>query len=105
MRQILVDHARRRAAQKRGGQFVVSRMETAATSPTPRDVDVIAVDDVLKKLAELDAPQAADRRNAFFAGLTVEEAAAALDISPATVHRKWVAARAWLHRELMGPAS
>ena len=102
MRQILVDHARARAAQKRGGAGA-SRIETVAMT-APRDVDVIAVDDALKKLAELDAQQATLVEMRFFAGLTVEEAAAALGISPATVHRKWAVARAWLHRELVGPS-
>ena len=102
MRQILVDHARRRAAQKRGGQ-TVSRIETA-TMTFPRDVDVIAVDGALEKLAQLDAQQATLVEMRFFAGLTAEETAAALDISPATVHRKWAVARAWLHRELVGPS-
>lgn len=100
MRQILVDHARRRAAQKRGAAGV-SRIETVAMT-APRDVDVIAVDDALKKLAELDAQQAEIVEMRFFAGLKVEEVSEALDISAATVHRKWAAARAWLHRELMG---
>ena len=103
MRQILVDHARRRAAQKRGGGEALSRIETMGMT-APREVDVIAVDDALEKLALLDREQAQVVELRFFAGLTVEEAADALDISPATVHRKWVGAKAWLHRELAGPA-
>ncbi len=66
----------------------------------PREVDVIAVDEALKKLEVLDAEQARLVELRFFAGLTVDEAAEALQISNATVHRKWVVARAWLHREL-----
>jgi RNA polymerase sigma-70 factor (ECF subfamily) len=100
MRQILVDHARRRAAQKRGG-LPASRIETVAMT-APRDVDVMAVDEALKRLASLDAEQAKVVELRFFAGLTVEEAGEALDMSAATVHRKWVSARAWLHRELRG---
>jgi RNA polymerase sigma factor (TIGR02999 family) len=98
MRQILVDHARRRAAQKRGGGDL-SRIETEVMT-LPRDTDVIAVDHALERLAALDAEQARVVELRFFAGLTLEEAASALQISRATVHRKWIVARAWLHREL-----
>jgi RNA polymerase sigma factor (TIGR02999 family) len=102
MRQILVDHARRRAAQKRGGGEV-SRIETEVMT-LPRDADVIAVDEALERLAALDSEQARVVELRFFAGLTLDEAAVALDISRATVHRKWTVARAWLHRELSGAA-
>jgi len=101
MRQILVDYARRRGAQKRGGGQSVSRMETVAWA-TAREVDVIAVDDALRKLSTLDDEQARVVELRFFGGLTVEEAAEALGVSAATVHRKWIGARAWLHRELSG---
>ena len=101
MRQILVDHARRKAAQKRGGGQELSRIETEVMT-LPKEVDVIAVDDALKKLAALDPEQAQVVEMRFFGGLTVDEAAAALHISKASVHRKWVVARAWLHRELVG---
>jgi RNA polymerase sigma factor (TIGR02999 family) len=101
MREILVDYARRRAAQKRDGGVLVSRIETKAMT-LPRDVDIIAVDDALEKLATLDAEQVKIVELRFFGGLTVEEAAAALQISNATVYRKWALARAWLHRELAG---
>src|SRR5215471_10850778 len=104
MRQILVDHARRRAAQKRGGGEAASRIETMAMT-LPRSVDVIAVDEALERLAALDSEQTQIVELRFFGGLTVEEAAEALGISRATVHRKWAVARAWLHRELMGPAA
>jgi RNA polymerase sigma factor (TIGR02999 family) len=101
MRQVLVDYARRRAAQKRGGGAALSMLETELAS-RPREVDVMAVDEALKKLAGLDPVQAQLVELRFFGGLTVDEAAAALQISNATVHRKWVVARAWLHRELVG---
>ena len=101
MRQILVDHARRKAAQKRGGRLDLSRVETEVMT-LPREVDVIAVDDALEKLAALDREQAQLVEMRFFGGLTVDEAAAALNISKASLHRKWVVARAWLHRELAG---
>ena len=101
MRQVLVDHARRRAASKRNASLVGSRIDTIGMSPT-RQVDVIAINDALEKLANLDAEQARIVELRFFAGLTIEEAASALDVSSATVQRKWSVARAWLYRELMG---
>jgi len=102
MRQILVDYARRRGAQKRGGGL--SRVETEVMTLPPK-VDVIAVDDALEKLARLDPEQAQVVELRFFGGLTVDEAAEALNISRASVNRKWVVARAWLHRELVGSSS
>jgi RNA polymerase sigma-70 factor, ECF subfamily len=99
MREILVDYARRRAAQKRAGPQGRSRLDTEAMV-LPRGADIIAVDDALEKLAALDGEQARIVELRFFGGLTVDEAASALDVSTATVERKWRAARAWLHREL-----
>jgi RNA polymerase sigma factor (TIGR02999 family) len=103
MRQVLVDHARRRAAKKRNVSIAASRIETIAM-PTTREVDVIAVNDALEKLANLDSEQARIVELRFFAGLTIGEAASVLNVSSATVQRKWSVARAWLHRELMGHA-
>jgi len=103
MRQVLVDHARRRSAQKRGAPIALSTVETLAMV-APRPIDVIAVDDALEKLATLDSEQARVVELRFFAGLTVEEVASALETSTATVARKWAVAKAWLHRELAGPA-
>jgi RNA polymerase sigma-70 factor (ECF subfamily) len=101
MRRILVDHARARKAKKRGGQGAADLLDTAVMVE-PRSVDVIAVDDALEKLAALDAQQARVVELRFFAGLTEDETAAALGISTATVHRKWLSAKAYLHRELGG---
>ena len=98
MRRILVDYARRRAAKKRGGDGSPYQLESGIAEP--KTVAIIAVDDALQKLAELDPEQARVVELRFFAGLTEEEAAAALDISPATVRRRWQGARTWLHREL-----
>ena len=78
-----------------------SRIETEAMTMPP-EVDVIAVNEALERLSAFDSEQAQVVELRFFAGLTVEEAAEALHVSPATVHRKWVGARAWLHRELGG---
>ncbi|HTO86357.1 MAG TPA: ECF-type sigma factor [Thermoanaerobaculia bacterium] len=99
MREILVDYARRRSAQKRGGGKVPARLETEAMS-LPRNADLIAVDDALKKLAALDPEQGRVVELRFFGGLTIDEVAKAMAISPATVERKWAAAREWLQREL-----
>jgi len=99
MRQILVDYARRRAAQKRGGGQASCLVQSEAVTAA-RGIDLIAVDDALGKLSTLDPEQGRIVELRFFGGLTVEETATALDVSPATVNRKWVSARAWLHREL-----
>jgi RNA polymerase sigma-70 factor, ECF subfamily len=103
MRQVLVDHARRRAAQKRGGGDL-TRIETDVFTRS-QSVDVIAVDRALEKLAALDATQAQLVEMRFFAGLTAEETAAAMNVSIATIHRKWAVAKAWLHRELSSGTS
>lgn len=101
MRQILVDYARRRAAQKRGGGASGCLIASEAIT-MPRGIDLIAVDDALGRLSALDPEQGRIVEMRFFGGLTVDETAMALDVSAATVNRKWVCARAWLHRELVG---
>ena len=101
MRRILVDHARARDAKKRGGGGNRVLLDTTVMVE-PRAVDLIAVDDALEKLAALDAEQGRVVELRFFAGLTEDETADALGISPATVHRKWLSAKAYLHRELAG---
>jgi RNA polymerase sigma factor (TIGR02999 family) len=108
MRQILVDHARAHAAAKRGGPgFKVPLRDDVGTT-APRDVDLLDLDAALGKLATID-PRLDDLVVLrFFGGLTVEEAADALGLSPATIKRDWTRARAWLFRELRtakpGPA-
>ncbi len=105
MRRILVDHARAHAAAKRGAgvtHVTLSELEQAG-SPGP-DLDVIALDDALDKLAALDARQARVVELRFFAGLSLEETSEALNTSAATVKRDWAMARAWLYRELGGAA-
>jgi len=99
MRRILVDHARARSAKKRGGQGAATLLDTTVMVE-PRSVDVIAVDDALERLSALDAEQARVVELRFFAGLTEDETAEALGISTRTVHRKWLSAKAYLHREL-----
>ena len=99
MRQILVDYARRHGAVKRGNEYKV-RLESEFDAAKPQDVDVLALDDALNQLAELDMQQSRIVELRFFAGLTVEETAAVLEISPATVKREWSMARAWLSRQI-----
>ena len=100
MRQILVDHARSRAADKRGGGAPkVTLSEDAAETPVPA-FDVLALDEALDRLAVLDPQQARIVELRFLGGLTLEETAEALEISPTTVKRDAAMALAWLNREL-----
>ena len=100
MRQILVDHARRHVAQKRGGlRHRLSLDETLDFCARP-DLDLIALDDALTGLERLDSDQSRIVELRFFGGLTIEETGAALGISAATVKREWRMARAWLQREM-----
>ena len=105
MRQILVQRARARHAEKRGGEHAerITLDESVIADHTPDGpggVDVLALDAALEKLAALDPQQAKIVELRYFGGLTVEEAAEALDISPATVKRHWTLARAFLKKEL-----
>ena len=100
MRQILVDYARRHRAEKRGGGVCMVTLDDAMALQQNKDLDVVALDDVLNALAKIDARQSRVVELRFFAGLSLEETAQALDIGPATVQREWTMARAWLHREL-----
>jgi RNA polymerase sigma factor (TIGR02999 family) len=103
MRQILVQRARRRKAAKRGGdpeRITLDEQLLPSAQGAPGDVDVLALDAALERLAALDERQAKVVELRYFGGLTVEETADALGISPATVKRHWTLARAWLHREL-----
>jgi RNA polymerase sigma factor (TIGR02999 family) len=103
MRRILVDDARRQLRDKRGGSAVSVPLEDVgvAASEGPLDaVETLALDRALTELERLDPDQGRIVELRFFGGLTVEETAAALRISPATVKREWAIARAWLHRAL-----
>lgn len=100
MRRILVDHARGRAAGKRGGGVYVSSIGDLAADVPDRGVDVAALDLALDQLARLDPQQARIVELRFFGGLTMAETAEALAISPATVGREWVSAKAWLRHQL-----
>jgi RNA polymerase sigma-70 factor (ECF subfamily) len=100
MRRILVDFARSHRYTKRGGKAVQVSLEEAATLSHDRGRDLIALDDALKSLARLDPRKAQIVELKFFGGLSVEEAAEVLKVSPRTVMREWNLARAWLYREL-----
>jgi RNA polymerase sigma factor (TIGR02999 family) len=102
MRQILVDYARRHRAGKRGGGAGTLSLEDAEllTPGSRKDVDVVALDDALKALAQIDVRKAQVVEMRFFGGLTFDETAEVLHVSPVTVGRDWTTARAWLHREM-----
>lgn len=102
MRRILVDHARERAAKKRGGPDLRLTLTPDVPAPEERSVDLVALDMALEKLAALEPRQARAVELRFFGGLTSEETAEALDVSPATIKRDWIAAKAFLFRELKG---
>lgn len=102
MRRILIDHARAKRADKRGGDHHRAAVEPDQLSAADPDSRVLAVDEALTKFAAVD-PQAAELVTLrHFAGLTLPEAADALGISPRTADRLWAFARAWLYRELSG---
>lgn len=101
MRQILVDHARAREAEKRGGEFRRIALEDAISfSNDKTDVDLLALDDALEQLSTFDDQQSRIVELRFFGGLTIEETAEVLGISPATVKREWTLARSWLYRKM-----
>jgi RNA polymerase sigma factor (TIGR02999 family) len=102
MRQILVDHARRKRAGKRGGAAVVSLevVSPQAARLNPASIDMLALDEALDELASFDARQCRVVELRFFAGLTGEETAQVLDTSAATVERDWAMAKAWLFQRL-----
>ncbi|HXG92657.1 MAG TPA: sigma-70 family RNA polymerase sigma factor [Blastocatellia bacterium] len=100
MRRILVDYARSRKYQKRGGGAVQVSLDEAAIISKERAADFVALDDALKSLAEIDERKSRIVELRFFGGLSVEETAEVLKISPRTVLREWSLAQAWLYREL-----
>ena len=100
MRRILVDHGRKLQASKRGGDVEKVFVEEATIVAKQRGPDVVALDEALTRLAELDPQQARLVELRFFGGLTIEEAAGVLHISPATAKRNWSVAKAWLARAL-----
>lgn len=100
IRRILVDHARAHQTAKRGGGAYTLALDDALGAEQKRDLDLVALDDALNGLASLDPQQARIVELRFFTGLTIEETAEVVGISPATVKRDWNTAKAWLFREL-----
>jgi RNA polymerase sigma factor (TIGR02999 family) len=102
MRRLLVDHARARRAAKRGAGLT---LQLSGIDPLvePRSPDVVALDDALERLSEIDPRQSRLVELRFFGGLTVEETAAVLGVAAITVKRDWALARTWLYRELRKP--
>jgi RNA polymerase sigma-70 factor, ECF subfamily len=102
MRRILVDYARKRSFVKRGGDLQSVPLEDAMIVSPRRAAEVVALDDALNNLAELDPRKSQIIELRFFGGLSIEEAAEVLGVSPGTVMRDWTFARAWLRREISG---
>lgn len=100
MRRILVDHARGKRRGKRSGRWIRVELDEAVAISEQRDIDLVLLDKALHELAELDPRHARVVELRFFGGLTLEETAEVLGISPATVKRDWSLARAWLYRRL-----
>jgi RNA polymerase sigma factor (TIGR02999 family) len=100
MRRILIESARRKRSQKHGGDLVRRDLDEVELAAPEFGEDLLALDDALNRLAEKDPVKAELVKLRHFAGLTVEQAAQALDISPTTANRYWAYARAWLHQEI-----
>lgn len=99
MRQILVDHARKHRAIKRGGGLKLELTDAMALQ-SAQNLDLIALDDALNELARLDPQQSRIVEMRFFGGLSIEETAEVIGVSPTTIKREWATARAWLLREM-----
>ena len=100
MRQILVDHARKKMAQKRGGERVRVCLNEEVVISSDSEIDVLAVHDALNKLAQIDEERARIVELRFYGGLSIEEIAEVLGSSRRTIQKKWAGTKAWLRREL-----
>ena len=100
IRRILVDYARSHHAEKRGSGAVKLALDEAMAVPQQKDLDLLGLNDALERLAEMDPRQSRIVELRFFAGLSIEETAEVMQLSPATIKREWNSARAWLFREL-----
>jgi RNA polymerase sigma factor (TIGR02999 family) len=100
MRRVLVDHARKHRAAIRGGGLAKLSLDEAGDLPDGRELDLVALDDALNTLASIDPRQSRIVELRFFGGLSVEETAELLEVSPATIKRDWSWAKAWLYREI-----
>lgn len=105
MRRVVLKYARQHSAEKRGGKAVRVTLDEDLASPRQQATDVLALDQVLLRLAELDPRQSKIMELRYFAGLTIEEVAVCLDLSPTTVKREARMARAWMQREMTGARS
>ncbi|HTD21412.1 MAG TPA: ECF-type sigma factor [Terriglobales bacterium] len=105
IRRILVDHARRKLAGKRGGRLHPDQLDEALTLPVSSNLDLVALDESLKELAEFDARKCQVVEMRFFVGLSAKDIAKVLHTTEATVRRDWNIARAWLYRRLKGEAA
>jgi RNA polymerase sigma-70 factor, ECF subfamily len=105
IRRILVDHARGHMRDKRGGGAPKLSIDEALAVPGENNLDLVALDDALHTLAELDPRQSRVVEMRFFGGLSIEETAEALEVSPATIKREWTTAKAWLFRQLSAGSS
>ena len=102
MRRVLVDHARSRGYGKRGGGVRPVALDEAVVVSSERSSDLVALDEALERLAAVDERKSKVVELRFFGGLSVEETAEILNVSPFTIARDWTLAKAWLHRELSG---
>ena len=100
MREILVDHARRKAARKRGGSATMIALDESVAAPEVAMIDLLALDEALTELHALDPRLCRVVELKFFAGLNIDETAEALQVSAATVERDWTVSKAWLHQRL-----
>jgi RNA polymerase sigma factor (TIGR02999 family) len=100
IRRILVDYARTRGASKRGGGQTLLALDESMALHDRKDLDLVALDDALQSLTQIDPQQGRIVELRFFGGLTIEGTAKVLNISTSTVNRDWTLAKAWLHREL-----
>jgi RNA polymerase sigma factor (TIGR02999 family) len=104
MRHILVDYARSRRAFKRGGDYCRLSLDEAVISSEEKDPDLLTLNEALERLAAIDSQQSRVVELRVFGGLTVEETAEALGVSPRTVKREWSMAKAWLHKQIRNTA-
>jgi RNA polymerase sigma factor (TIGR02999 family) len=100
MRRILVDHARKRFAAKRGANPLMLALDDGVALQKKRELDLVALDDALNDLAALDERQSRIVELRFFGGLSIEDASQLLELSPATVKREWATARTWLFSQM-----
>ena len=105
MRRILVDHARSHLADKRGAGAPVLSLDEVVAEARNQSINLLGLDEALSKLEKIDSQQGKIVELRFFSGLSIEETATVLGVSPATVKRDWAAARAWLYREVSAKAN